>query len=363
LLNNHDRDFASVILSFKIAGSVCSLQIQEFERIGLGNLPTPLEFMPRLSEKLGPSIFVKRDDMTGLAMGGNKVRKLDFLLADARRKKVDVIITTSGIQSNWARQTTAGAVKLGMKVVLVLRTAQFKEFPTSYDGNLLLDHLMGAEVRFLKMRIDEDPAPTLDTVARELKNKGHNPYVLHLSETEAPLTTVAYYEAMKEIHSQNRGEDFDYIVVASGGGTTQGGLTLGTKLLKLKTKVLGINVGAFKKKVIVDTILDSAEKACELLGAGDKLNRDDVQVMDDYYGEDYGISTPQSLEAIKLTASTEALIIDPVYTSKAMSGLIDMCRKGVMKKGDRVCFVHTGGVPALFAYRDAFPMNQANTIS
>jgi D-cysteine desulfhydrase family pyridoxal phosphate-dependent enzyme len=338
------------------------LQIQEFERVGLGTFPTPLEFLPRLSEILGPSIYVKRDDMTGLAMGGNKVRKLDFLLADVRRKKADIVITTSGLQSNWARQTTASAVKLGMKVLLMLRTAQFKDFPTTYDGNLLLDHLMGAEVRFLKMRIDEDPASALESAAEELRARGHNPYVLHLKETEAPLTTVSYYDAMKEIQSQNTGKDFDYIVVAAGGGTTQGGLTLGTKLLKLKTKVLGVNVGAFKKSVIIDTILDSAEKASELLGADDKLNQDDVQILDDYYGEDYGISTPQSLEAIKMVASTEALIIDPVYTSKAMAGLIDMCRRGVMKKGDKVCFIHTGGLPALFAYRDQFPMSQANVI-
>lgn len=339
------------------------MQIQEFERIGLGTFPTPLEYMPRLSEKLGPSIFVKRDDMTGLAMGGNKVRKLDFLLADAKKKKADVILTTSGIQSNWARQTTAGAVKLGMKVLLMLRTAQFKEFPTSYDGNLLLDHVMGAEVRFLKMRIDEDPASALESAAVELRTKGHNPYVLHLHEAEAPLTTVSYYGAMKEIQSQNSGKQFDYVVVAAGGGTTMGGLTLGAKLLKLKTKVLGVNVGAFKKNWIIDTILHSADGACELLGVDDKLTRDDVQVLDDYYGVDYGISTPGSLEAIKMVASTEALILDPVYTSKAMSGLIDMCRKGIMKKGDRVCFVHSGGVPALFAYRDAFPMSQANVIS
>jgi D-cysteine desulfhydrase family pyridoxal phosphate-dependent enzyme len=322
-----------------------------------------LEFLPRLSEKLGPSIFVKRDDMTGLAMGGNKVRKLDFLMADARRKKADVIITTSGIQSNWARQTTGAAVKLGMKVLLVLRTAQFKEFPTVYDGNLLLDHLMGAEVRFLSMRIDQDPASQLEEVAKELRAKAHNPYVLHLKETEAPLTTISYYDAMREIQTQTTGKEFDYVVVAAGGGTTLGGLTLGAKLLKLKTKILGVNVGAFKKSVIIDTILESAEKACEILGTEDKLSREDVTVFDDYYGEDYGITTPQSLEAIKLTASTEALIIDPVYTSKAMAGLVDMCRKGTLKKGDRVCFIHTGGVPALFAYRNSFPMSQANIVS
>ena len=329
----------------------------------MGNFPTPLEFMPRLSEKLGPSIFVKRDDMTGLAMGGNKVRKLDFLLADARRKKADIVITTSGIQSNWARQTTAAAVKLGMKVLLMLRTAQFKEFPTQYDGNLLLDHLMGAEVRFLNMRIDQDPSAHLIAAADELRQKGHNPYVLQIHEAEAPLTTIAYYDAMREIQTQRPGKQFNYVVVAAGGGTTLGGLTLGAKLLSPKTKVVGVNVGAFKKSTIIKTIVESAEKASKILGVENTLTPEDVTVIDDYYGEDYGITTPQSLEAIRMTASTEALIIDPVYTSKAMSGLIDMCRKGVLKKEDNVCFIHTGGVPALFAYRDSFPMSQAHKLS
>jgi D-cysteine desulfhydrase family pyridoxal phosphate-dependent enzyme len=297
--------------------------------------------------------------MTGLAMGGNKVRKLDYLLADAGRRKADTLITTSGLQSNWARQTTAAGVRLGMKVVLALRTAQFKQEPTSYDGNLLLDHLMGAEIRFLNMRIDEDPGSVLESIAEELRANGRNPYVLHLSAAESPLTTVAYVDALKEIQTQKDDGDFDYIVVAAGGGSTQAGLALGTKLLKLKTKVIGVNVGAFKKKVITDTILESAREASELLGAKETLSADDVQILDEYYGEDYGINTPQSLEAIKLVASTEALIIDPVYTAKAMSGLIDLCRKGVFKKSDRICFIHTGGVPALFAYRDAFPMTKS----
>ena len=320
--------------------------------------PTPLEALPRLSAKLGANVFVKREDMTGLAMGGNKVRKLDYLLVEAVKKKADVLVTTSGLQSNWARQTTAAAVKLGMKAVLALRTAQFKQVPTSYDGNLLLDHLMGADVRFLKMEIDSDPSSQLNSIGDELRKKGHNPYVLQLSAAEAPLTTVAYAEALREMMEQSNGKEFDHIVVASGGGSTQGGLALGVKLLKLKTKVWGINVGAFKKSVIVDTIVDSAAQASTLLGSEEKLGADEVHISDEYYGEAYGINTPGSLEAIRETAGLEALIIDPVYTAKAMSGLIDLCRKGFFKKGERVCFIHTGGVPALFAYRDSFPMTQ-----
>jgi len=296
--------------------------------------------------------------MTGLAMGGNKVRKLDYLLVDAVKKKADVLITTSGLQSNWARQTTAAAVRLGMKAVLALRTAQFKEVPSNYDGNLLLDHLMGAEVRFLKMEIDSDPSSNLISIADELKKKGHNPYVLQLNAAESPLTTVAYVEAMREIMNQSNGEEFDHIVVASGGGSTQAGLALASKIFKLKTKIWGINVGAFKKSTITETIVESAAEASELLGATEKLGADEINISDEYYGKGYGINTPGSLEAIRMTASSEALIIDPVYTAKAMSGLIDLCRKGFFKKSDKICFIHTGGVPALFAYRDSFPMIQ-----
>jgi L-cysteate sulfo-lyase len=334
------------------------LQIQQLERIGIGTFPTPLEPLPRLSEKLGPKLLVKREDMTGLAMGGNKVRKLDYLLVEAVKKKANVLVTTSGLQSNWARQTTAAAVKLGMKTVLVLRTAQFKEVPSSYDGNLLLDHLMGAEVRFLKMDIDSDPSAQLTSVENELRKNGDNPYVLQLSAAEAPLTTAAYVEAMKEIVNQSKGEAFDHIVVASGGGSTQAGLALGAKIFNLKTKVWGINVGAFKKSTITETIVESADQAAALLGVKEKLGADEINISDEYYGKGYGINTPESLEAIRTTANKEALIIDPVYTAKAMSGLIDLCKKDFFKKSDKVCFIHTGGVPALFAYRDSFPMTQ-----
>jgi D-cysteine desulfhydrase len=149
------------------------------------------------------------------------------------------------------------------------------------------------------------------------------------------------------------------VVVAAGGGSTQAGLALGAKLLKLKTKVIGINVGAFKKSVITETILESAREASALLGSEEKLSSSDVQILDEYYGTGYGVSTPESLEAIRLMAGMEALIIDPVYTAKAMAGLVDLCKRDVFNKNDRVCFIHTGGTPALFAYRDSFPMTQA----
>jgi D-cysteine desulfhydrase family pyridoxal phosphate-dependent enzyme len=313
--------------------------------------------MPRLERALkGPRLFVKRDDLTGLALGGNKVRKLDFLLVEARRKKADVVITTCGIQSNWSRQTAGAAVKLGMKAVLVLRTAQFKQAPRVYDGNLLLDHIMGAKVSFVKMKIDEDPREVLESVAKKLRKRGHTPYVLHLATAESPLATVAYVQAMYELMNQCNtvGVRLDYVVTATAGGSTHAGLILGAKLLGADTKVVGINVGAYKKQTIAKTIQESSEGAAGILKSKARVEDSDIAISDNYKGRGYGIPTKGTLNAITQVAQTEALILDPVYTGKAMNGLIDLVKRGYFKKDDNVCFLHTGGIPALFAYKEHF---------
>jgi D-cysteine desulfhydrase family pyridoxal phosphate-dependent enzyme len=313
--------------------------------------------MPRLESLLkGPRLFVKRDDLTGVALGGNKIRQLEYILAEAKETKADYVITTCGIQSNWSRQTVAMAVKLGMKALLVLRTAQFKHAPRVYDGNILLDHIMGAEIKTIRMKISEDPKEILEEEAEKLRQEGHNPYVMGLEASVSPLATAAYVDAVRELANQSGtlGVGLDAIVVATGAGPTHAGLALGAKILEMKTRVLGINVGAYDSKWLRTTIERSSSEAARLLGSGKALVKGDVTIRDEYSGRDYGIPTRASIEATKLVARTEALILDPVYTSKAMAGLINMVEGGEFRKDENVCFVHTGGVPALFPYKEYF---------
>ncbi len=333
------------------------MQIRQLERVGIGVFPTPFEPMPRLQAELGgPKLFVKRDDMTGVALGGNKVRQLDYILVEARKKRADYVITTCGVQSNWSRQTVALATKMGMKAMLVLRTAQFKSKPSVYDGNILLDHIMGAKVRVIKMRINEDPTPILEEEADKLRRKGHRPLVLGPATSVSPLATAAYAYGFIEMAGQAKamGVALDAVFVAAGAGPTQAGLILGAKVLGMKTRIFGINVGAYSAEKLNEVILRSSEGAAKMLGTDARVKKSDIIVNGDYAGEDYGITTEESNEALRLVARTEALIIDPVYTSKTMAGMIGMIRKGEFRNDQNVCFLHTGGVPALFAYKDQF---------
>jgi L-cysteate sulfo-lyase len=313
--------------------------------------------MPRLEKELkGPKLFVKRDDLTGVAMGGNKIRQLEYILADAKRQKADYVITTCGIQSNWSRQVVAMATKMGMKSLLVLRTAQFNHPPAIYDGNILLDHIMGAEIKIVKMKINEDPGELLETEAQRLRKIGHNPVVLGLKASVSPLATVGYVDAVKELSSQaaEMGVSLDALLVATGAGPTHAGLALGSKILRAETKTIGINVGAYDSSWLKKTIKESGDGASKILGSDERLGTGDIDIRNEYAGKDYGITTRASIDAALLTARTEALILDPVYTSKAMAGLIDLVRRGELRKDENVCFIHTGGVPALFAYKDYF---------
>jgi D-cysteine desulfhydrase family pyridoxal phosphate-dependent enzyme len=313
--------------------------------------------MPRLGQALkGPRLFVKREDLTGVALGGNKIRQLDYILAEAKKTKADYVITTCGIQSNWSRQAAGMAVMMGMKALLVLRTAQFKNPPKVYDGNILLDHIMGAQIKTVRLKISEDPKEILESEAEKLRRKGHTPVVLGLEASVSPLATVGYVDAAEELASQYRslGTELDAIVVATGAGPTQAGLALGTKLLGMKTKVIGVNVGAYDSRWLKTTIERTSSGAARLLGSDTTLAGGDIDIRNEYAGKDYGIPTKASVEAIRLAARTEALILDPVYTSKAMSGLIEMVKGGEFKRDENVCFVHTGGSPALFAYKEYF---------
>ncbi len=333
------------------------MEIQKLERVGIGNFPTPFEFMPRLTEELGGAkLYVKREDMSGLALGGNKTRSLDYLLVKAKQMKANAVITTCGIQSNWSRQTVAAAIKLGMKPSLVLRKAQFKRKPRVLDGNILLDHIMGADIRIVDMGIDEDPEEYLQEEAAKLRKKGYNPIVLGPKMSSSPIVAGAFAECAFELQKQidRMGVNIDALIVANGSGSTYAGLALGMKILGTRTKVMGVNIGAYTTKKIVQTALECAGGASQLLGTNIELQKGDIHVIEGYAGDGYGFPTRKSNDALRLIARKEGLIIDPVYTSKTLAFVIDSVKKGDFSKDMNVCFVHTGGVPALFAYKELF---------
>lgn len=325
-------------------------RVKKVPRIRLANLPTPLQEMPRLTKLLnGPRLWVKRDDCTGIAFGGNKERKAEFVLADALRMKADVVITTGDVlYSNHARSTTAAAKKLGLDVVLVLRG----EKPRSYDGNELIDYLLGADIRFVGKREgqgeNEDPA---DRIAKELSQKGHVPYIIPVGASY-PVGTIAYVNAMLELVEQSQSEslNIDCIIHAAGSGGTQAGFVLADKLMESRIAVYGISAEPdcewLKKKTV-----DIANGAASLLGYEAPVKSDDVALTPQYSGEKYGALTPEACNAIKLVARVEGLLLDPVYTGKAMAGLIDMIKRGYFSKDQNVVFIHTGGNLALFRYR------------
>lgn len=319
-------------------------------RVRILNLPTPLEEMPRLSKTLkGPRLWIKRDDCTGLAFGGNKERKAEFAVADALEKKADVVVTTGPVQSNHARATAAAATKLGLAVVLVLRG----EKPQEFDGNLLLDRLLGADIRYVCAGM-RDINSTMSEIAEELERKGHAPYVIPGGASYS-VGAVAYVNAMLELVAQSREADLkiDYLVHAAGSGGTQAGLVLANEALNLGIGILGVSVEKGD-----DSRTQLALKTAEIANAGGTLLNVEVNVkpknvllVEGYAGKGYGILSPECLDAIRLMAQTEGIILDPVYTGKAMAGLIDMIRNSRFRKDDNVVFVHTGGTPALFPYR------------
>ncbi len=330
------------------------MKLEEIPRIHLGFYPTPLHELPNLSKWLGgPRIFIKRDDLTGLAFGGNKTRIIEYIFADAKAMDADVIIASCGVQSNWARQITAAAKILGMKPVLILRTAQFGEKPREYDGNLLLDALMGADIRIVKAPIYADVSREMNEAASEYASRGHRPYILY---GEPPIGVFGYVNCAYEMVRQAKvlNINVDYIVHASSGGATQAGLILGMKMQGLKTKIIGISAASRPKSVLVDHIKRLVDEAAKMIGFNPALSNDDVVVSDEYEFGGYGVPSDAVFESIRVVAELEGIILDPVYTGKAMTGLIDLAKKGIFSRGDVVVFIHTGGLPALFAYRDRF---------
>ena len=330
------------------------MDLDRFPRVALAHLPTPLEPLERLSGHLGgPRIFVKRDDCTGLAFGGNKTRKLEFLLAEALEARADTVITAGGIQSNHVRQTAAAAAKLGLKAELVLaRNVPWGGDDYERTGNVLLDRLLGARIHLHPSETDR--AAALEARAAELEAEGARPYVVPVGGSN-PTGALGYANCARELAAQ--AEDliggFDYVVCASGSGGTQGGLTAGLAALGHRARAIGIDVDADAPEVeAVSRQLAAA--VAERLGAVGAEAADRVEVVAGYAGARYGLPTEAMKRAVMLTARLEGLILDPVYNGKAMAGLIGLIEQGRFRPSDRIVFLHSGGTPALFAYRSVF---------
>lgn len=314
-------------------------------RVSLAEWPTPLQEAPRLSAALGgPRILLKRDDAISLAFGGNKTRKLEYLLGDALQRGADTVITTGASTSNHCRQTAAACRKLGLEPVLVLRAPQGRE-PAAAQGNLLLDKLLDAELRFVDG--GEGPfveADALEAVAADLRARGRQPYIIPTGGSVG-LGAVGYAHAMQEIAAQ--APDADVVMAATGSGGTQAGLMLGRRLFGPKqARILGVRVspdGDVPMRERIRAILAEAEGLVGL-----RLQEQSADLLDDYLGAGYGDITAGVREALALLARTEGVILDPVYTAKAMAALIGEVKRGALGAHQNIVFVHTGGGPGLF---------------
>lgn len=317
--------------------------MKQLPRVKIAVLPTALLETPRLSKELGVSLFVKRDDNTGLALGGNKARKLEYLVGEALELGADTLITTGAPQSNHCRMTAAAAARAGLSCHLVLNGTPL---PVK-QGNLLLDELLGAQVHFL----GSDDATLAPARMRELKAEltagGARPYLVPLGGS-SPAGAVAYVTAVEELIAQAPDEPFDFIVHASGSAGTQAGLVAGVKHFGLPTRVIGISVSRPKARLERE-VLELSRGTLAHAESEAQVTEGDIRVYDDYVGRGYGLPTAASTGALELFARREGIILDPVYTAKAAAGLIDLVRRGVIPGGSRVVFWHTGGTPALFA--------------
>jgi L-cysteate sulfo-lyase len=330
------------------------MKLTQFPRVRITHGPTPLEFMPRLTEALGgPNLYIKRDDCTGLGTGGNKTRKLEFLMADAIKHGADTIITQGATQSNHARQTVAIAAKMGMRCEILLenRTGSTDD-AYKHSGNVFLDHLYGAHVT--ERPGGTDMAAAMNEVADALRAEGRKPYIIPGGGSNA-LGALGYVVCALELTDQfnNLGLNVDCLVHATGSAGTQAGLVAGFEGTRSQIPVLGIGVRA-PKEAQETNVFNLAVKTAELLGVSGSIPRESVMANCDYVGGGYGVPTPGMVEAVTMLARLEGILLDPVYSGKGMAGLIDLCRKGYFKKGQNVVFLHTGGAVALYGYMDAF---------
>ncbi len=338
-------------------------RLLNFPRVTLAHLPTPLESLTALSERVGDlSLHIKRDDQTGLAFGGNKARKLEFIMADVVESGADSIVTWAGVQSNWCRQVAASAARVGKRAVLVL--LKRPGLPVGEDGNLLIDRVLNADIRVVEASGEksflelENVKEFVSPILKEEEASGRQTYLAPIGGSliegsmRRPLGALGYVVAFAELleQAQARGFTPDAVVLATGSAGTQAGLLAGAKLLSPQTRIVGISVAGSAKDIsrYVKTITEAVLRD---LGEAGEVPVQDVIVVDDYLGDGYGVLNEDIIDAIGLLARQEGVLLDPVYTGKAMAGLLDLVGKGTFRE-EEVVFLHTGGTPALFPYRD-----------
>jgi len=325
------------------------MHLARFPRIRLAHLPTPLEPLPRLSEALGVELWIKRDDCTGLAGGGNKTRKLEFLLGEAFEQEADTLVTQGAVQSNHVRQTAAAAAAHGLacEVILEERTGS-KALDYVGNGNVLLDRLFGARLRFVPG--GSDMAMELERTAQEVRARGGKPYVIPGGGSNA-IGALGYVDCAREIVVQADELDLkiDRVVSATGSAGTHAGLVAGLAVMGADIPVLGVGVRAPKERQEAN-VLKLARETAALLGRPDAVSDEMVVADCDYVGEGYGLIDQGVVDALALAARTDGIVLDPVYTGKAMKGLIALARQGRFE-GETVVFLHTGGAQGLFGYQ------------
>ena len=329
------------------------MNLTRFPRVQLAHLPTRLEPLAALSRHLGgPNIYVKRDDCTGLAGGGNKTRKLEFLMADALEKRADTVVTVGATQSNHVRQTIAAAAKLGLRSEVLLEKAVIRDDDYAGNGNVLLDNLMGATLHHREPTADLDAEG--QALADVLASDGANAYFIPTGGS-SPVGALGYVDCATELLGQSRDMELnvDAIVVASGSQGTQAGLLVGLAADKADIPVHGICVSRSGPE-LEELVFNLAERTAEHAGCTAPVLRHSVICDGDYFAPGYGQPNDAMIEAVTLCARFEGLLLDPVYSGKAMAGLINKIRNGTFKKDDNVVFIHTGGQIALHAYRSTF---------
>lgn len=330
------------------------MNLAQFPRVKLCTAPTPLEPLPNLTKLLnGPEIWMKRDDLTGMGGGGNKVRKLEFLAGDAQSKGADHLVTQGAVQSNHVRQTAAVAAKLGLRCTAILEH-RIETNDSAYlnSGNVLLDRLMGIDIEYRPGGTDMQAA--IEQVGARLQSEGARPYLIPGGGSN-PIGALGYAHVAFELVQQanDLGLDITRLVHATGSAGTQAGLVAGLHALSHPLHVLGIGVRNPREKQEAN-VLALARATAKHMGIDRELPATAVEANCDYVGPGYGHPTPGMVEAVQLLARTEGIFLDPVYSGKGMAGLIDLIRKGTFHKGQTIVFLHTGGATGLFGYPDAF---------